>query len=418
MSDEIRIFISYAREDQPRVQELYDLLVDAGYYPWLDREHIHPGQRWEPIIKSALKKSHFVLVCLSATSINKRGFLQKEIKQALEQAQEKLEDDVWLIPARLDDCDVPDALAQIQWVDLFDDDGFRLLLAAMEYQLKKENIPPPSAQPKQKPKPASPPAIKPPEPLIISQPLVQRMLQSHQAVIEQPNRFSITLAKGMSIEMVNLTGGEFTMGGDRFDWEQPRHQVTVSPFAIGQYQVTQAQWRAVMGDNPSQFQGYNLPVENVSYEDIQSFLKKLGTAFRLPTEAEWEYAARAGTDTEYCFGDDEKLLGEYAWFSENSDSKTHPVGLLKPNQFGLYDIHGNVWEWCSDWYGSGYYAECQQKGVVADPQGPRAGASRVIRGGSWVNGAVGCRSADRDYGAPGLRSDSLGFRLVGSAGNP
>jgi hypothetical protein len=144
MSDEIKIFISYAREDQIRVQELYGSLTDAGYQPWLDREHLLPGQQWEPIIKRALKGSHFVLVCLSATSINKRGFLQKEIKQALEQAQEKLEDDVWLIPARLDDCDVPDAIKHLQWVDLFEHDGLRQLLAAMEYQLRKLGQTPPS----------------------------------------------------------------------------------------------------------------------------------------------------------------------------------------------------------------------------------------------------------------------------------
>ncbi len=118
--DQIQIFISYAHEDQPRIEALYQKLVAAGYQPWLDREHLLPGQRWEPVIKQALQQSDFVLVCLSATSINKRGFLQKEIKQALEHAEEKLEDDVWLIPARLDDCDVPEGLSAIQWVDLFE----------------------------------------------------------------------------------------------------------------------------------------------------------------------------------------------------------------------------------------------------------------------------------------------------------
>ncbi|MFN0112976.1 MAG: SUMF1/EgtB/PvdO family nonheme iron enzyme [Blastocatellia bacterium] len=408
MSDKIQIFISYAREDQPRVQQLYDSLIAAGYQPWLDREHLHPGQQWEPIIKRALKGSHFVLVCLSATSINKRGFLQKEIKQALEQAQEKLEDDVWLIPARLDDCEVPDALNHIQWVDLFDDDGFRQLLAAMEYQLRKLGQIPPSAQTKQQAKP-TPPPVKPPESVIV---LPQPVIRSRPAVIEQPKNFAVALAKGVNIEMVNLPGGEFTMGGDSFGDEKPRHQVRVSPFAIGKYQVTQAQWQAVMGGNPSRFKGDNLPVEKVSYEDIQGFLKKLGNGFRLPTEAEWEYAARAGSNAEYCFGDDEKLLGEYAWFNGNSGSKTHSVGEKKPNQFGLYDMHGNVWEWCSDWYGSGYYAECQWQGVMTDPGGPSAGSGRVIRGGGWADDAVSCRSARRRDGAPVGRGGNLGFRLV------
>jgi TIR domain len=135
--DEVRIFISYAREDEARVKQLYQRLADAGFQPWLDREHIIPGMKWEPVIKKALKQSDFVLVCLSATSINKRGFLQREIKQALEQAEEKLDHDVYLIPARMDDCEVPDALSELQLVDLFEDDGWRLLLKAIEYGLKQ-----------------------------------------------------------------------------------------------------------------------------------------------------------------------------------------------------------------------------------------------------------------------------------------
>src|SRR5262245_1236643 len=135
--DEVRIFISYAREDEVRVKQLYRRLADAGFQPWLDREHIIPGMKWGPIIKRALKQSDFVLVCLSTTSINKRGFLQREIKQALEQAEEKLEHDVYLIPARLDDCEVPDSLSEIQWVDLFEDDGWQWLLRAIEYGLRQ-----------------------------------------------------------------------------------------------------------------------------------------------------------------------------------------------------------------------------------------------------------------------------------------
>jgi hypothetical protein len=130
--DQVQIFISYAREDQERVKQLYHRLVAAGFQPWLDREHILPGMKWEPIIKQALKRSDFALVCLSATSINKRGFLQKEIKEALEHAKEKLEDDIWLITARLDDCAGPDSLSDIQWVDLFEDDGWEQVLRALE----------------------------------------------------------------------------------------------------------------------------------------------------------------------------------------------------------------------------------------------------------------------------------------------
>jgi formylglycine-generating enzyme required for sulfatase activity len=226
----------------------------------------------------------------------------------------------------------------------------------------------------------------------------------------------IDLGNGVTLEMVSLPGGEFTMGGERYDWEKPPHRVRVSPFAIGKYPVTQAQWKAVMGSNPSRFKGDDRPVETVSWEDCSEFIKRLnqktGLQFRLPTEAEWEYAARAGSTTEYCFGDDEKQLGDYAWFYENSRSETHPVGQKKPNDFGLFDMHGNVWEWCSDWYSDSYYEECKRQGTVDDPVGPSTGSSRVLRGGGWSSDAVSCRSANRDYDASGFRYGDLGFRLV------
>ncbi|MFZ4984629.1 MAG: formylglycine-generating enzyme family protein, partial [Blastocatellia bacterium] len=144
------------------------------------------------------------------------------------------------------------------------------------------------------------------------------------------------------------------------------------------------------------------------WEDVEEFLKRIGNGFRLPTEAEWEYAARAGTTTQYSFGDDGSQLGEYAWFYENSGLTTHPVGEKKPNPFGLYDMHGNVWEWCADHYHENY------KGAPEDGSAwlkSDMAAARVDRGGSWLHYAVGCRSANRNGGAPGLRGDNLGFRL-------
>jgi formylglycine-generating enzyme required for sulfatase activity len=147
-------------------------------------------------------------------------------------------------------------------------------------------------------------------------------------------------------------------------------------------------------------------------EFIKRLNQKTGLKFRLPTEAEWEYAARAGSTTEFCFGDDEKQLGDYAWFGENSGGTTHPVGQKKPNDFGLFDMHGNVWEWCSDWYSDSYYEECKRQGTVVDPSGPRAGSFRVLRGGGWSYVAVYCRSANRYGDSPGFRDDDLGFRLV------
>ncbi|GHV57989.1 hypothetical protein FACS189460_5330 [Deltaproteobacteria bacterium] len=228
-----------------------------------------------------------------------------------------------------------------------------------------------------------------------------------------------TYTNSLGMEFVLIPAGTFMMGSPPDDKsvpsdEKPAHQVTISrPFYMGQYEVTQAQWEEVMGSNPSFFKGRNNPVEQVSWEDAQEFIKRLnqmeGTnKYRLPTEAEWEYAARAGTQTRYYFGDSEKNLGEYAWYDDNSNDETHPVGQKKPNAWGLYDMAGNVWEWVEDWYDSDYYS----RSPGLDPPGPERGLSRVQRGGGWINFTTLCQSALRDDYNPGNRYLTLGFRLA------
>lgn len=213
----------------------------------------------------------------------------------------------------------------------------------------------------------------------------------------------------IGMEFVLIPAGTFTMGSED---EPPVHQVTISkPFYLGRYAVTQAQWIAIMRNNPSQFRGEDHPVENVSWEDVQEFIRWLnardgGKRYRLPTEAEWEYAARAGSTTTYCFGDDEGQLGAYAWYASHPGSTTHPVGQLRPNAWGLYDMHGNVHEWVQDWCGE-YPAE-----AVTDPQGPSVGSYRVMRGGGWTTLARHCRSAYRSNDKPDSRHKDLGFRLL------
>jgi formylglycine-generating enzyme required for sulfatase activity len=459
--DQVQIFISYAREDQRRVEELYQKLLAAGYQPWLDREHILPGQKWEPVINQALKRSDFALVCLSATSINNRGFLQKEIKKALEHADEKLEDDVWLIPARLDDCDVPEALSRIQWVDLFEDEGFDQLLRALEFQLKKVGRGLPSVQPaRTKSQQQTRPASKTPQITVAPRAtegsifdFIMVKVDESGKVIDrktgQARRSIEDLGLGVKLEMVEIPSGEFWMGSTDaeaqaafaeikryypdadegwFKAETPRHRVAVSPFFMGKYPVTQAQWMEVMGDLPEipdDLRGDEYPVVMVSGEEAGDFCRELSRRtkrqYRLPTEAEWEYACRAGTATPFAFGwninpEIVNYNGDYPYGSASIGiyrQKTSPVGSLGvANAFGLYDMHGNVWEWCSDWYGSDYYKECREQGVVTDPQGPRPCSGRVLRGGGWYDYAVVCRSADRYDGAPGLRNGYLGFRLV------
>ena len=198
--------------------------------------------------------------------------------------------------------------------------------------------------------------------------------------------------------------------------EGPQHRVILTKgFWMAKTEVTQSQWVQVMGNNPSKFKaaGSNAPVETASWNDCQAFIARLNATLieqmaelRLPTEAEWEYACRAGTQTAYCFGDDAAKLGDYAWHSKNSDMTSHPVAEKKPNAWGLYDMHGNVWEWCSDFYGK--YPD-----AVQNPVGPARGPGRVGRGGGWDDFAEDCRAAYRSYGRPAdLKASPLGLRPI------
>ncbi|MDR1165257.1 MAG: formylglycine-generating enzyme family protein [Deltaproteobacteria bacterium] len=231
------------------------------------------------------------------------------------------------------------------------------------------------------------------------------------------------MVNGVGMEFVLMPAGSFHMGADlNFEdgakSETPRRQVTVSkPFYLGKHEVTQGQWVAVMGDNPSRFKGRDNPVDSVSWGDAQAFLEKLnrreGTSrYRLPTEAEWEYSARAGTETAYFFGDDSRALSAYAWQGESYDrGSTRPVGGKEANPWGLFDIYGNVLEWARDWFGENYY----ESGPAADPAGPPAGAARSIRGCAWGEEASSCRSARREGLSPDGRRFDLGFRVAMTA---
>jgi formylglycine-generating enzyme required for sulfatase activity len=273
---------------------------------------------------------------------------------------------------------------------------------------------------------------------------VQKLLQVSPQVIRQNQglvvkNLSSLLAPDLQVvvdqilgQMVEIPGGSFLMGTDEaevqrlnqkysievFNRELPIHRVTLQKYFLGKYPVTQEQYQAVMGNNPSKFQDNpKNPVEQVSWQDAQAFCQKLrkltGQDFRLPTEAEWEYACRAGTQTRYYFGDDESQLGDYAWYDENSDSKTHSVGHKKPNDWGLYDTHGNVWEWCEDsWHDS--YANkpenIKNNGSIIWSDSNES--YHVLRGGSWNVYSGFCRSANRNWNDAVVRGINVGFRLV------
>ena len=227
---------------------------------------------------------------------------------------------------------------------------------------------------------------------------------------------TIPVKDGICIEMVKVEGGTFMMGAtsemkNPNSNEKPVHQVTLTnDYYMGKYEVTQALWQAVMGSNPSEYKGDNLPVETVSWNDCQKFISKLnsltGRMFRLPTEAEWEYAARGGKESRGYQYSGSSNISDVAWYDENSGSKTHPVGTKQANELGIYDMTGNVWEWCSDWYSS--YSSSSQ----TNPTGSDSGSARVSRGGGWFNDASYCRLSVRFYYTPDFRLDILGLRLA------
>ena len=220
---------------------------------------------------------------------------------------------------------------------------------------------------------------------------------------------------GIKYNMVWVDGGTFRMGatseqGSEISDEKPVHSVTLSGYYIGKTEVTQALWQAVMGSNPSYFEGDDLPVEQVSWDDCQEFIRKLnsltGQNFRLPTEAEWEFACRGGNNSRGYKYSGSNYIDNVAWYDGNSGDKTHPVATKSPNELGIYDMSGNVWEWCADWYGD------YSSGRQTNPKGPYGGSYRVNRGGSWNDDARFCRSSDRGDNYPTGRYYYLGLRLA------
>jgi formylglycine-generating enzyme required for sulfatase activity len=382
------IFLSYANADLPRVLPLVRALERHGWSVWWDRR-ILPGRALDHVIEEALEEARCVVVVWSSLSVN-ADWVRAEAEEGRQRGI--------LVPVCLDeDARIPLVFRRLLAARLHDWQAtdphleFDRLVQAVTALLG----PPPQQQE------ARPPVVEYP------------VTPQQQERTQDPERY----VNSLGMEFVWISAGEFLMGStDGDDDERPVHRVRISrPFYLGKYAVTQGEWEAIMGSNPSRFRdGPRQPVEQVSWEDAQEFIRKLnaqekGAQYRLPTEAEWEYAARAGTTTAYCFGDDASQLRAYAWYGDNSDKRTHPVGQLQPNAWGLYDMHGNVWEWVQDWYGA-YTAE-----PAVDPQGPSSGSVRVIRGGGWFDYARNCRSAFRSYADPGYRNDLLGLRLLRTA---
>ncbi len=526
----VKIFISYAREDYETAKKLYNDLKTAGAEPWMDKIDILPGQWWKTEISSAIRNCQYFLLLLSSTSVSKQGFVHKEMRIALEVLESLPQSEIFLIPVRTDECRPPnEMLEELQWVDLFPfyEEGLEKILRAVKNGQQMMIADPGNKKSPQKQKKdrdrgnkaawkilavlivftaayllvnyvewkrffspkkyrltiITDPAdakVRIADPEMAYSPGIQLLPGSYQIEVSHPgfetetwkieikakdfsepvvrlkrkldntkpvtgkpdkpvspvepvkeeiqNTEPFTNSIGMKFVYIKL--GTFMMGSPKEEPghqdDETQHEVTLTKgFYMQTTEVTQGQWQAVMGNKPSYFKdcGDNCPVEQVYWYEAQEFIKKLNqkegkNLYRLPTEAEWEYAARAGTDTPFAFG--KCLSTDQANYDGNSYLEGCPkgtyrgkpvsVGSLKANDRGLYDMHGNVWEWCQDWYG-GYPANS-----VTNPEGPGTGSNRVNRGGGWFNNAVGCRSADRNGSSPDSRGSGIGFRLVLSPG--
>ena len=385
----VKAFISYKWEDEAHnhwVEKFATDLRREGIETILDKWEVRLGDSFTDYMTSKIEEAHVVLFIMTTESVSaaeaskgEGGAVKFEMQMAT--ARRTAGEKIRLIGVYREGNNTPAHLRDHRYIDFRRDTDYAAKLRALVDDLIGRN-PAPPVQP-------------------TGQPLEKEIVN------------------GIGMEFVLIRPGEFQMGLDDGGPDEGLvHTVRIGqPFYLGKYEVTQAEWEAVMGNNPSYFKGdSSRPVDQVSWDDVQEFILKLNeregvTSYRLLTEAEWEYAARAGSTTAYCFGDDERQLREYAWYKENSGRETHPVGQLKPNSWGLYDMHGNVWEWVQDWYDKDYYQRSPQK----DPQGPFSESNRVGRGGSWLNTARGCRSANRGNGSPDFGDNLVGFRLLRTA---
>ncbi|REJ48828.1 MAG: TIR domain-containing protein [Microcystis flos-aquae DF17] len=466
---DIQIFLAHASEDKPAVLALHERLKQAGYKPWLDKKDLIPGQNWRSVIPKAIADSQLFIACLSQRSIAKQGFVQREFKMALNQYADRPPNSIYLIPLRLDECDIPDLrqeeyglnLRDLHWLDYWEEDGFEQLERAITHQFNPEPEEP--KKPVIVPEEPKQPVIVPEEPkktVIVTPPLsvfnfeIVRANAKGELIkkeSKQSQYFSEDLGYGITtLEMVAIPGGTFLMGTEgeeierlvnKFNWEgyrreRPQHEVTIKPFFMGKYPITQALWEEIASRTDlevdlyldpfkARFDSDRRPVGKVDWYDAIEFCARLskltGREYRLPSEAEWEYACRAGTTTPFYFG--ETITGELANYRASETyaeevkgeyrKETTAVGQFPPNAFGLYDMHGNVWEWCADtWHDNYDGAPTDGSAWIEKGNDNRS----PMRGGSRCNNPDSCRSAYR-RSLNRLDDDSgSGFRVVCGAG--
>jgi len=406
------IFISYSSEDRDRVIPIVNGLQKQGWSVWYDRT-IPPGKTFDQVIEEAITAAKCIIVLWSKNSIKSEWVKEEATRGKRRQT---------LVPALIDPVEPPLGFGLIQAADLtnwkrepnhgmeLEVGNYHVEVAAEGYETQRRLIDLEAGSKK---------------PYKFE--LVKRKVQ-------EPIQLQKTITNSIGMEFILIPAESFTMGsrlstkdlvgrfGGKEEWfelEKPPRVVKISqPFYLQKTEVSQGQWKKVVGNNPSDFKqcGDDCPVEKLSWYDAKEFIKRLNTMegtdkYRLPSEAEWEYACRAGTTTEYSFGDDSSKLGEYAWYGDNSNKTTHPIATKKPNPWGLYDVHGNVWEWVEDDRHDSYeQAKDDGSAWINDPRG----SGRMLRGGSWDLEARYCRSAGRGPVLPDARGGRVGFRLARS----
>ncbi len=402
------VFLSHSSKDKLLVRPLAERLEAAGYRVWYDEWTLVPGAPWQEALEEGLARSAHCAVCVGPNGFG--PWHTEEMRQGVEQAIEGGGSRV--IPILLPGVRtatrkaLPKALTRLTWVDfssIEDAHAFRRLRAGLDRK-RPRDLEREGAGPRPAPSKFISP-VQPPEP-----PLVVCPSWAAEAGRDQFGEWARVEVRNVSFRMRRIPAGTFWMGspGDelgRYDDEGLRHQVTLSEdFWLGETPVTQALWRAVMGNSPSKFKGSERPVEQVSWDDVQEFLQSVAghvPGLRLPTEAQWEYACRAGSEASRYGG-----LDAVAWYDGNSGLETHPVGVKHPNAWGLHDVLGNVWEWCHD-----YWHDSYDGSHATDPIGPHEGTYRVLRGGGWSVDARLVRAAYRLRSGPSPRYAIAGFRL-------
>jgi formylglycine-generating enzyme required for sulfatase activity len=422
------VFLCHNSEDKRFIRDIARQLRDHNLMPWLDEEQLIPGRDWLNILEQDI-----ALIKTVAVFVGEKGvgpWQRQEISAFL---REFVELGTPVIPVLLGNAPaqpkLPILLRNMSYVDFRrqEPDPFEFLLWGITgTKVRQQNQTLPQNSPIEKastPKKTSPSTVKTFSFEVVT---VNRQRKIVQQQTQSAQVFTEDLGNGVMLDMVAIPGGSFQMGlpdseAKRSSSESPQHSVTIAPFHMGKFAVTQAQYQAIMGNNPAHFKGENRPVEKVSWENAIAFCqqlsKKTGSLYRLPSEAEWEYACRAGTITPFHFG--EAIATDLANYDGNRiygqgikgiyRNETISVGSFSANAFGLYDMHGNVWEWCEDhWHKNYDGAPTNGSAWLTDDKD----TSRLLRGGSWYDLPGHCRSAVRDRSSPDVQFYDLGFRVV------